>query len=42
MSEKDEELMANAIVALNNRIRHKRRRSRDPRQKPLFKEEEVI
>jgi len=32
----NEELMANAIAALNNRIRHKRRRKRSSWRKPLF------
>ena len=38
MKKTSEELMNEAIVVLRNRIRHKRRRKRNPGQKPLFYE----
>ena len=38
MKKTSEELMNEAIVALTNRLRRKRRRKRKPGQKPLFYE----
>jgi len=38
MEKTTDEIMNEAIEVLNTRIRHKRRRKRDPHQKPLFSE----